>query len=85
MAEYNVVLIYEENKRETHNRIMLHSQRDLPFDIGGNADGWRFSEENIPYIGDVLVLKTPHEEIAKIAHKSFGKLEGIIVPPLTVT
>ena len=85
MIQYNVVLIYEKNKMEAYNRIMNHSQKVLPFDHSGNADRWAFSEENVPYVGDIFVLKTSDKETAKTAHKKFGELEGILALPPTVS
>jgi len=52
-------------------------------DGSGNLDGTCFSCENLPYIGEVVVVKTIKEKAAKTAHEVLKGIEGLVVLPIT--
>lgn len=52
-------------------------------DRSGNLDGTCFSRENVPYVGELIVVKTLKQEAAQTAHEVLGGIEGLLVMPIT--
>ena len=52
-------------------------------DRSGNLDGTAFSKEKVPYVGEIVVVKTLKKEAEKTAHRVLKKLEGMVVLPIT--
>ena len=51
-------------------------------DESGNLDGTCFSKENVPYVGELIVVKTIKQEAAKLAYEIFHDIEGLLVLPI---
>ncbi len=52
-------------------------------DKKGNLEDTCFSREDIPYVRDVIVVKTLKQEAARVAYDVLSKIEGLIVLPIT--
>ena len=42
-----------------------------------------FSKEDIPYVGELVVVKTLKKDAAKTAHHVLSGIEGLVVMPIT--
>ena len=81
--QYNVAIIDKEG--QAWEKIAMYAQRIMPYDESGNANRWAFSRENLPYVGEVLVLKTLNRDTADLVHEEFDGLEGVVTLEPTVS
>ena len=77
--QYNVGIYYDNKNGELYNNFHRLLVDIMPTDRSGNQKRWVLSREDLPYIGEILVLKTLDKETAEMAHREIGKLEGIII------
>ncbi|MDP3992569.1 MAG: hypothetical protein U1B79_00435 [Candidatus Pacearchaeota archaeon] len=59
-----------------------------PYDIftnknDDNLEDTRFSRENLPYVGKLIVVKTLKKEAAKKAYEILSGIEGLLVLPIS--
>ncbi len=52
-------------------------------DTRGHLDRTCFSREQLPYVGEVIVVKTLKKEAAEVAHEVLSRIEGLLVLPIT--
>ena len=81
-TQYNVpVKVLDTSKEWT---IQSSLQRYKIFtDSSGNLDGTCFSRENLPYVGELIVVKTIKQEAAETANRVLSGIEGLLVLPVT--
>ena len=49
----------------------------------GDLNQTCFSRENLPFVGDVTVVKTRSRLVAETAHEILSGIEGLIILPIT--
>lgn len=81
-TQYNVAVKVLDPSREQFIQQSLVGYRALA-DESGNLKDTRFSREDIPYVGEVVVVKTLNYEVAQIAYEVLGGIEGLVVLPIT--
>ena len=52
-------------------------------DESGNFYQTCLSREQLPYVGEMVIIKTLREDAANTAHKVLSEIEGLIVLPIT--
>ena len=52
-------------------------------DRSGNLENTSFSRENVPYAGELIVVKTLKKEAAQVAYDVLEGIEGLLVMPIT--
>ena len=80
--QYNVPVKVLDKSKEWIIQNSLQGYRVFT-DRSGNLDSTCFSRENIPYVGDIIVVKTIKEDAAKTAHDVLSGIEGLVVLPTT--
>jgi hypothetical protein len=70
-----------------HSQEWLIQQSLTPYrvftDASGNLDNTCFSYEEVPYVGELVVVKTLKKEAAQTAHDVLSGIEGLLVMPIT--
>ena len=52
-------------------------------DGNGNLEDTCFSKEDMPYTGELVIVKTLKQEAAQTAHDVLKGIEGLLVMPIT--
>ncbi len=81
-VQYNVPVKVLDSSKEWRIQNSLQGYRVFT-DRSGNLDGTCFSREKVPYVGEVIVVKTIKQEAAKTAFEVLGGIEGLLVLPIT--
>ncbi|MBW3010821.1 hypothetical protein KY335_00360 [Candidatus Woesearchaeota archaeon] len=81
-TQYNVPVKVLDKEREY---MIEHSLRGYKVftDGSGNLKDTCFSRERVPYVGEIIVVKTLKEEAAQTAHEVLSGIEGLVVLPIT--
>jgi|GEM_PF-3179171 len=80
--QYNIAVKVLDPRQEGQIQQSLQGYRVF-VDRSGNLDGTCFSRETVPYVGDLIVVKTIKKEAASVAHEVLSGLEGLVVLPIT--
>ena len=80
--QYNVPIIILDSSAEPDIQHLLKPYYVFT-DGRGNLQGTRFSKEKIPYVGEIVVVKTLREDAALKAHEVLSGIEGLLVLPIT--
>ena len=56
---------------------------DVFVDRSGNLDGTDFIRQTVPYVGEIIVVRTIKEKAARTAYKVLSGIEGLVVLPVT--
>ena len=80
-AHYNVSVKVLDSSKEWMIQSSLTGYRVFR-DRSGNLDRTCFSRENVPYVGELIVVKTLKKEAAEIAHQVLSAIEGLVVLPI---
>ncbi len=81
-TQYNVAIkVLDPNKEwMIQNSLQTYS---VFTDKSGNLENTCFSREIIPYVGELIVVKTLKQEAAQVAYSVLGGIEGLLVMPIT--
>ena len=80
--KYNVPVKVLDSSQEWRIQNSLQGYRVFT-DRSGNLEDTCFSKENVPYVGELVVVKTLKQEAAKTAYEVLGGIEGLLVMPIT--
>ncbi len=80
--QYNVPVKVLDSSQEWMIQGSLTSYRVFT-DRSGNLENTCFSRENVPYAGELIVMKTLKQEAAKTAYEVLRGIEGLLVLPIT--
>ena len=81
-TQYNIAI--KVLKPEVESRIQTSLQGYSIFtDRSGNLQDTCFSRENVPYAGELIVVKTLKKLLAEKAHDVLSRIEGLLVLPVT--
>jgi len=80
--QYNVPIKVLDSSQEWVIQTSLQPYRVFT-DRSGNLEDTCFSRENVPYIGELVVVKTLKKEAAQTAHDVLSGIEGLLVMPIT--
>jgi len=81
-VQYNVSVKVLEASQEWRIQNSLQGYRVFT-DRSGNLEDTCFSRENLPYVGELIVVKTLKQEAAQTAYDVLGGIEGLLVLPIT--
>ncbi len=81
-VQYNVPIKVLDPDKEWMIQNSLQGYRVFT-DRSGNLEGTCFSKENVPYVGEVVVIKTLKQEAAQTAREVLSGMEGLLVLPIT--
>ena len=81
-TQYNVAVKVLDSSKEGMIQTSLQPYRVFT-DRSGNLEDTCFSVENVPYVGEVVVVKTLKQEAAKTAYDVLKGIEGLLVMPIT--
>ena len=81
-TQYNVPIKVADQTREYLIQHELKGYRVFT-DGKGNLDRTAFSREFVPYVGEVVVVKSLKQEAAQTAYNILSKIEGLVVLPVT--
>ncbi|MBS3075265.1 hypothetical protein J4429_02280 [Candidatus Pacearchaeota archaeon] len=81
-TQYNVPVKVLDSSKEWMIQNSLAGYRVFT-DRSGNLDGTCFSREDVPYVGELVVVKTLKPEAAQTAHRVLSGIEGLMVLPVT--
>ena len=80
--QYNVPVKVLDPSKEGLIQTSLQGYRVFT-DRTGNLEDTCFSKENVPYVGELIVVKTLKPEVAQTAYKVLSGIEGLLVMPIT--
>ena len=80
--QYNVPIKVLDSSQEWVIQTSLQPYRVFT-DRSGNLEDTCFSRENVPYIGELVVVKTLKKEAAQTAHDVLSGIEGLLVMSIT--
>lgn len=81
-TQYNVpIKVLDPNKE----RLIQYSLTGYGVftDRSGNLEGTCFSKENVPCVGEFIIVKTLKKEAAETAYDVLSAIEGLVVLPIT--
>lgn len=79
--QYNIPIKVLDSSKEWMIQSSLAGYKVFT-DRSGNLEDTCFSRENLPYVGELIVVKTLKQDAAKIAHQVLSRLEGLLVMPI---
>ncbi len=80
--QYNVPVKVLDPSQEWRIQNSLQPYRIFT-DRRGNLEDTCFSKETLPYVGELIVLKTLKKEAAATASEVWRGIEGLLVMPIT--
>ena len=80
--QYNVPIKVLDSSQEWRIQNSLVGYRVFT-DRSGNLENTCFSRENIPYVGELVVVKTLKQEAAQTAYDTLRGIEGLLVMPIS--
>ncbi|MFC1682246.1 hypothetical protein ACFL0X_01350 [Nanoarchaeota archaeon] len=80
--QYNVQVKVLDSSQEWRIQNSLQGYRVFT-DKSGNLEDTCFSRENVPYAGELIVVKTLKQEAAQTAYDVLGGIEGLLVMPIS--
>jgi len=80
--QYNVPIKVLDSSQEWKIQNLLQGYRVFTTS-GGHLDSTCFSRENVPYVGELVVVKTLKQEAAQTAYDVLRGIEGLLVMPIT--
>ena len=80
-TQYNVAVKVINPDMESRIQQYLKPYRCFT-DESGNLKDTCFSREQLPYVGEMIVVKTLNREAADTAYTVLSKLEGLLVLPI---
>lgn len=81
-TQYNVAIKVLDANNEWMIQSSLQGYRVFT-DKSGNLENTCFSRETIPYVGELVVVKTLKMDAAQVAYSVLGGIEGLLVMPIT--
>jgi len=81
-TQYNVPIKVLDSSQEWLIQHSLTGYRVFS-DRSGNLEDTCFSRENVPYVGELVVVKTLKQEAAKTAYDVLRGIEGLLIMPIT--
>ena len=80
-VQYNIPIKVIDPIKEWMIQTRLQDYRILT-DRSGNLESICFSKENLPYVGEMTIVKTLKKEAAKLAYMILSGIEGLLVHPI---
>ena len=80
-TQYNVSVKVLDSSKEWRIQNALQGYHVFT-DGSGNLDRTCFSRERVPYVGELIVVKTLKQEAAQTAHEVLSGIEGLLVMPI---
>ncbi len=81
-VQYNVPIKVLDSSQEWRIQNSLQGYRVFT-DRSGNLKDTCFSNEDVPYVGELVVVKTLKKEAAQTAYDVLRGIEGLLVMPIT--
>ena len=81
--QYNVPIKVLKDGSEDSIETALRPYGVFADRYGNFMENTTFSREELPYVGEMLVIKTPREQAAKTIHRVLKGIEGLVVLPVT--
>ena len=82
IIQYNVPVKVLDPSKERMIQNSLQGYKVFT-DRSGNLEDTCFSREHVPYVGELVVVKTLKEEAARTAYEVLRGIEGLLVLPIT--